>query len=131
MIFAYQSWDCVNQEYARDLAARQGITLLPLRPADRASDEDADCVIYDFDHCPLDVQKRIAADLLKNQPQRPVAVHSYRLDDDKINRLRANGVAVFRVLGSELFEEMRDALASSFLCGPANSPGDLCRRRAG
>ena len=103
MHVGYLTTDEVNQELACGFAERLGFTLDPLWPKDGPWDGEFDAVVYDLDSLPRETRDEICAKLVSGYFPYPVSVHSYNLDDQQMEALRENGVAVFQRLEPEVF----------------------------
>jgi hypothetical protein len=126
MLIAYLTTDEVNQHLAMHMAEGCGETVCLLTLSDPPPDEDFDAVVYDWDYLPAARQQAILAELLAGRSHRPVAVHGYNLEDDCVEALRRQHVAVYRVLQPEVFQLLAvqspppaDAQCSS---GPSGEP---------
>jgi hypothetical protein len=123
MLIAYLTTDEVNQHLAVNLAEECGETVCLVMPSDPPPDEDFDAVVYDWDYLPAPRQQVILAELLAGRPSRPVAVHSYNLEEDCAKALRRQGVAVYRVLEPEVFQLL--ALQAQLPANPPCVDGEL------
>ncbi len=103
MLIAYLTTDEVNQHLALQIAEECGETLCPLSLNDVPPDSKFDALVYDWDHLPRQRQQAILAVLLAGRALLPVAVHSYNLEEDLVQPLRRQGVAVYRTLQPEIF----------------------------
>jgi hypothetical protein len=103
MLVAYLTIDEVNQDLAAGLAERCNLTLQPLSFRDLPRDGQCDAVVYDLDSLPRPEREEILAQLRQSLTLYPVAVHSYNLEEGQVDRLRQNGVAVYRRLGKAVF----------------------------
>jgi hypothetical protein len=115
MRIAYLTTDEVNQDLALRLAADGGLTLCPRDPRDPPPDGEFDAVLYDWDSWPADQKKRVLTGLLAGPVLRPVALHSYGLEESQAEALRRNGVLIFDRLEPE-------TLRAPTLPGVAGSP---------
>jgi hypothetical protein len=103
VLIAYLSTDEVNQDLALQMAAACDIRVELLSPRDPPPDGEFDALVYDLDYWPLPQRQEVLAELLTGQAPHPVAVHTYNLDADQIDALRAKGMAVHRRLEPEVF----------------------------
>jgi hypothetical protein len=103
MLIAYLSTDEVNQHLAVQVAEQFGETLCLVSPRDALPDEDFDVVAYDWDCLPAQRQQTILAELQARRPPRPVALHSYNLEEACVEALSRQGVAVYRKLHPAMF----------------------------
>src|SRR5262249_23761066 len=83
-----------------------GVTIRPLAPRDEPPDGAFDAILCDWDYWPADRHGEVLAGL----GAAPVAVHSYRLDEDQSEALRSKGVAVFRRLDVEVLHTLKQAI---------------------
>jgi hypothetical protein len=120
MLIAYLTTDEVNQDLALRMAEECGITLCLLSPSDPPPNGKSDAVLYDCDSLPGEQWQAILAELLAGQGLQPVAVHSYNLDEECIQALRRQDVAVYRTLQPEVFRLL--ALAGIYVQA-TNAPG--------
>src|SRR5438309_823613 len=84
MFIAYLSTDEVNRDLAETLAAAGGDALCLLEPRDLPRSEDGAALVYDLDSLPPGLCASLVADLRAVPPARPVAVHSYALEDEDV-----------------------------------------------
>jgi hypothetical protein len=111
MLIAYLTTDELNQHLALQMAEECGETLCPLWLSDAPPDGEFDAVVYDWDYLPAQRQQAILAALLASRAPHPVAVHGYNVDEDCVEALRGQSVAVYRRLQPEVFRSL--ALAYS------------------
>jgi hypothetical protein len=104
---AYLSTDEVNQDLAERLAAKSRVGLDLVSPRDPAPNGEYDAVVYDLDSWPQPQRAEVLSRLGNGRTLHAVAVHSYSLDEDQVEALRAQGVFVHRRLDAEVFEVLR------------------------
>jgi hypothetical protein len=109
MLIAYLTTDEVNQHLALQMAAEYGLMLCLLGPCDHLHGAAFDAVIYDWDYVPLERQQQILTELLSGPVPYPVAVHSYNLEEDQVEALVRQDVAVYRCLQAEVFQRLLQA----------------------
>jgi hypothetical protein len=109
MRIAYWTIDDVNLSVARYLAEAHDATIDQVMGREKVPTQDIDAVLYDLDVFPPTMREAILSRLVLAPVAVPVAVHSYNLDDAQIESLVARGVAVYRRLESEAFDNLRDA----------------------
>jgi hypothetical protein len=112
MRVAYVTTDQVNGEFAHFLAEKSRLTLDTIEPRDGHPNGEFDAVIYDWDYLPGSLREEVLAGVSTRDRTCPVAVHSYFLRGKEINRLRDNGVEVYRHLSTHVFEALRAATES-------------------
>jgi hypothetical protein len=112
MRIAYLTTDEVNEALAREMARDCGIDLYPLAPKDGPPDTGYDAVLCDWDFWPAELRQELLAEHV-GPPDRPLAVHSYNLDETQAESLRSRGVAVHAVLRPEVFLQLRQAAETS------------------
>jgi hypothetical protein len=110
MRIAYWTVDEVNLALARDLADAHGATIDQATTKDKDPTRDADAVLYDLDVLAPTMRQDILSRLILSPLLLPVAVHSYNLEDFQIDRLAVQGIAAFRHLASEVFDNLRAAI---------------------
>jgi hypothetical protein len=98
--------------------------LCPLAPKDAPPDGAYDAVLCDWDFWPAERRQELLAGL-DGRPHRPLAVHSYYLDEGQAKALRSRGVAVHDGLQPEVFLQLRRAAIAAQAADPS------ARRRAG
>jgi hypothetical protein len=103
---AYLTTDEVNEDIAVRLAVKYNAILVPLFPRDTPPDTEYDAVLYDFDFLPEESRQKIVNDLLSAPAKRPVALHSFNVDDRLRQDLQAKGVRVFRRLRVDCFQRL-------------------------
>jgi hypothetical protein len=103
MLIAYLTTDEVNQHLALQMADECGETLVLVAPCDPPPDEEFDAVVYDWDHLPAPRQQAILAELLAGRSPGPAAVHSYSMEEESVEVLSQQGIAVYRTLQPEVF----------------------------
>jgi hypothetical protein len=103
MLIAYLTTDEVNEHLAQRMAEESGETLCVFSPNDVPPDGEFDAVVYDWDYLPAQRQQSILAALSAGRAPRPIAVHSYNIEEDRARTLRQQGVAVYRTLQPEVF----------------------------
>ena len=86
---------------------RNEIELQVIQPKDGPTDGGFDCLLYDLDCLPPQMAREVLAEMLACSLPRPVALHSYNLDDSQVEALRSNGVFVSRQLEAELLASIR------------------------
>jgi hypothetical protein len=91
---AYLSHDEVNQHRARQLADARGIELSPLFLKEAATAGPFDAVLHDLDCLPPADRRAVLKSLLAGPLPCPAAVHSYGLEEEEVEALRARGVVV-------------------------------------
>jgi hypothetical protein len=106
MRIAFLTTDEVNEALALEMAQACGIDLYPLAPKDGPPDGVYDAVVCDWDSWPAELRKELLAEL-DDLPHRPLAIHSYNLDEKQAEILRSRGVAVYAVLRPEVFLRLR------------------------
>lgn len=128
MLIAYLTTDEVNQHLALHMAEECGETVCLLTPSDPPPDEDFDAIVYDWDYLPVRRQQAILAELSAGRSRRPVAVHSYNLEEDCAEALRRQDVAVYRALQPEVFRllALQAQPAADAQCpgGPSGEPDE-------
>jgi hypothetical protein len=100
---AYLSTDEVNQALASQLAEGLGISLYLLSLHDGPPDWALAATLYDLDYLPRERQQEVLKELLAQRPPHPVAIHSYNLEQEQVDKLRQNGVLVSTRLAAEIF----------------------------
>jgi len=118
MRIAYLTTDEVNLDLAGDLAAACGVTVDIWSPRDPETDGQFDAVLYDLDYLPTAHRQAVLLRLLSGPVSHAVVVHSYNLEPDQEEALRARGVAVYRRLGRGLFRILRLALVPGRVSAP-------------
>ncbi len=98
MRIAYVTFDPVNQDLAEQMAAARGVELYSSSGMDHFPELEFHAVIYDLDYLFPEQRRAVLDQLLAGPPGRPVAVHSFNLEEREAAGLRRNGVAVFRSL---------------------------------
>ncbi len=107
MKIAYFTTDQANEDLALQMADRCGMTLYPVTLADPPPDHRVDVVLYDWDSLPwLELKQRLA-DSLARTPFCLIAVHSSSLEEDEVQGMHQDGVAVFHNLEPTVFEVLR------------------------
>lgn len=107
MRIAYLTTDEVNEDLAFQLADECGVILFPLSAHAAASDGRPDAVLYDWDSLPPDLREETLLASLANPSSCPVGVHGFSLDEEEVEALHQDGVAVFQRLGSDVFRMLR------------------------
>jgi hypothetical protein len=107
MLLAYLTTDEVNQRLAVEMAEECGITLDPQRFTEVPSIRRFDAVLYDWNSLVSFQQEEVLKDSLATLPSCPLAVHGYGLEEDTVESLRQDGVAVFDHLDLEAFKTLR------------------------
>jgi hypothetical protein len=105
MLIAYISSDEVNRHLATQMATARGKTIHSFFPECKLPESRFDAILYDLDSVPVWVRAGIVAVLLTAPLSRPVAVHTYKLDDEA-DALRAKGVIVNRRLGPRVIRAL-------------------------
>ncbi len=103
MRIAYVTFDPVNQDLAEQMAAARGVELYPSSGLDHFPELESHAVIYDLDYLFPEQRRAVLDQLLAGPSLRPVAVHSFNLEEREAADLRRNGVAVFRSLKPSVF----------------------------
>lgn len=100
MQIAYVSQDEVNRSLVAGMV-RNGNSLLIRGGFAAPSPGLGDLCVYDVDH----LQEALVVErLVERFPSTATAVHSFSLDADAVERLRRNGVRVFRRLEPAMFD---------------------------
>jgi hypothetical protein len=107
MKIAYLSTDDVNQNLAENLAAKYGASGDCLSPRDPPLNGQYDAVVYDLDSWPPLLGREVLEGLLSCPARYPVAVHSYNLEPEQVEKLSGNGVVVARRLEAQVFKALR------------------------
>jgi hypothetical protein len=95
---AYLTTDEVNEDTAVRMGAKQDAIVVPFYPRDTPPNEEYDAVLYDLDFLPTERRGKILNDLLSAPAGKPVALHSFNVDDRLRHDLQCKGVNVFRRL---------------------------------
>jgi hypothetical protein len=103
MDIAYLSTDEVNRALASQLAEGLGISLYLLSLHDGPPDGAFTGALYDLDYLPRERRQEVLKELLAQRPLHPVAIHSYNLEQEQVDKLRQNGVVVSTRLEPEVF----------------------------
>jgi hypothetical protein len=107
MRIAYITTDEVNEDLAVRMAADCDTKLCPWSPKDGPPDGRFDAVVYDLDYLPPHQREQVLAELFSGLAPSAVAVHSYNLDDKRIEILRERGVIVSQRLEPEMLMQLR------------------------
>ena len=110
MLIAYLTTDEVNQDLAMLMAEECGQALCLLSLSHARPNGEFDAAVYDLDHLPAQRQQALLAEMLAGRAAHPVAVHSYNLEDECVEALRGQAVAVYRALQPELFQLLARAV---------------------
>src|SRR5260370_10311817 len=94
MLIAYLTTDEVNQDLAMLMAEECGQALCLLSLSHARPDGEFDAAVYDLDHLPAQRQQALLGEMLASPAAHPVAVHSYNLEDEWVEALRSQAVAV-------------------------------------
>jgi hypothetical protein len=121
MRIAYLSCDEVNTALGEPMARRHGITLDVLLPRGGPPNGEHDAVLYDWDHWPCEERAQAVAELLARPPRRPMALHSYNVEPEQAEALRAIGVVVHSRLSGALFQHLRQAILAARVAGRTGS----------
>jgi hypothetical protein len=103
---AYITDDDVNDALAREMAQECGATLIRTLPGGVPLNNRNTCILYDLDHMPFTQMNAIWESLISQAPHVPVAIHSYNLDEEQMESLRANGVISGRALDKDLVHRL-------------------------
>src|SRR5262249_19970138 len=95
---AYLTTDEVNEATAVLMAEGRDAIVVPFQPKDSPRYAECDAVLYDLDVLSADDSRKLLRDLLTGPAQKPVALHSFNLDEGVRRDLRDRGVTVFRRL---------------------------------
>jgi hypothetical protein len=106
MQFAYLTRDEVNQELALAFAAEHDVNLEVYARFDGIVGQDSDAVLCDLDSFPAEERKTNLATLAMGSKCKPIALHSYNLDDEQRRLLHHNGVLTARRLRGVLFSRL-------------------------
>jgi hypothetical protein len=107
MLVAYLTNDEVNEDLAFQMADECGVTLCPLSFNCRCLGRRFDAVLFDWDSLPLPRRQGILFETLAGSSSFPVAVHSFNLEEEEVETLHQDGVAVFHRLEPALFKTLR------------------------
>jgi hypothetical protein len=110
MRIAYWTIDEVNLALAGGLADVHDLAIDQATTKDKDPTRDADAVLYDLDALAPATREDVLSRLVSSPLALPVAVHSYNLEDSQIDRLAAHGIAAFRHLDSEVFDNLSAAI---------------------
>jgi hypothetical protein len=113
MLVAYFTTDDVNLSLAVEMAARQGITLLPLEPRDDPAPGHCDALLYDWDYWPAGRRDEALEELLAAPAGRPVALHGHNVEEEQAEALCLRGVAVHPRLRLQVFQQLRQAIIAA------------------
>jgi hypothetical protein len=113
MRFAYLTTDEVNHSLALEMAKACKVTLNPLAPKDGPPDAGYDAVLCDWDSWPVEGRNDFVAMLSCGPQPRRFAVHGYNLNDHQLTELLSKGVVVHRVLQTEMFQLLSNAVISA------------------
>jgi hypothetical protein len=113
MRIAYFTTDEVNKDLAPRLAAEWNMILCPLEPWDAPADGSFDAVLYDWDHWPAELRPAALAAVSAGPTGRPVALHSYGLEEDRARALLRSGVLLFERLELKTLLDLYRAVAQA------------------
>jgi hypothetical protein len=107
MRIAYYTTDEVNIDLALQMADVCGATLYLLPSSDVPPPGRFHAALYDWDALSLYRRQEILLESLANLSSCPVAVHGYNLEEEEVETLHQDGVAVFDCLDPEVFQTLR------------------------
>ena len=102
--------DEVNENLAKELAARFHVQLERLSFCDELAVGSCDALLYEVDFLASGDRERLFARLIKRSGDAPVAVHGFHLCSRETRSLRAGGIAVFRRLETKVFRRLVGAV---------------------
>jgi hypothetical protein len=107
MRIAYYTTDEVNIDLALQMADVCGATLYLLPSSDVPPPGRFNAALYDWDALSLYRRQEILLESLASLSSCPVAVHGYNLEEEEVETLHQDGVAVFDCLDPEVFQTLR------------------------
>jgi hypothetical protein len=110
MRFAYLTRDEVNQDLAARFAAEHDIELEIFAQFDALVERIFDAVLCDLDSFYADDREMNFGALVIGSKHKPVALHSYNLDDQERRFLYQSGVLTARSLRGALFSRLATAV---------------------
>jgi hypothetical protein len=110
MRIGYLTLDEVNENLARELAARFHVQLERLSFCNDSTEAFCDARLYEVDYLAPGDRQRLFASLINRSQDTPVAVHGFHLRGREIRSLRAAGIKVFRRLETKVFRRLVDAV---------------------
>ena len=103
---AYLTTDEVNEATVDRMASAYDAIVVPFYPKDAPRGTQFDAMLYDLDCLPTDRSRKLLGDLLSAPSERPVALHSFNVDEGLRQELQRKGVNVFRSLKGDCLRRL-------------------------